>query len=422
MLKKISLGFTLKALNILFQFLSIYLITNELSETQMGFYYLILNILGLQVISELGFTKTLAIYLSHESGKIVLEKGLLKGPEKNIEKIKIIFNYTFNWFKKSFLYLYLIYLIIGVFYFVYVENNYEIFFLWILLSFLSSLSIFSSLLTHFFEGINHINKSNIFLSIQLIFSNVLFISTLKAFELYSLLFKSIGHLIVFIIYLVYYKTLIKQVMGIQKKINSLKVKFHMQQKKFALTSIFGFFIYGLYVPLSFNFISPEFSGKLGFSIQIVNTGISFLMIIFTVNYPLISQKISDYDINSARLFFLKITNAIFLLYIFGTSIFFLLKKHIYVLFNNRFLDEVSLILLFSAGLFIILNQLISSFSRLFKEELFLKSSIISAFFSLLLLTISIYFLETIIIIFSFFLTSLFIISYNFLIFKKQLDG
>ena len=245
MLKKISLGFTLKALNIIFQFLSIYLITNELTENQMGFYYLILNILGLQVISELGFTKTLAIYLSHESGKIVLDKGLLKGPKKEIEKIKNVFNYTFNWFKRSFMYLYLIYLIIGVFYFIYVENNYEIFYLWISLSFFSSISIFSSLLTHFFEGINHINKSNIFLSIQLIFSNIIFISTLKTFELYSLLFKSIGHLFVFIIYLAYYKNLIKQLVANYKENNSLKIKFHLQQKKFALTSVFGFFVYGL---------------------------------------------------------------------------------------------------------------------------------------------------------------------------------
>ena len=200
---RLSLAFGLKILNLIFQIISIIFVAKFFSEKELGIYYLIMSLFGLQLISDLGFSKTMAIFISHESHKLKLENNLLIGPVRSLSRVILVFNLVLTWFKKSSIILFLIYLFLGSFFFLYKDSNFDLFKLWILLSLISCFSIFSPLIFGFFEGINNINRANIFSSAQLIISNLFFLLSIDKFGVFSILMKSIGGLVILLIYIYY---------------------------------------------------------------------------------------------------------------------------------------------------------------------------------------------------------------------------
>lgn len=416
---RLSLAFGLKILNLVFQVASIILVAKVFSEKELGIYYLMLSFFALQTISDFGFSKTMGIFISHESGRVKFENRVLIGPETSLNRINLVFQLAINWLKKVFFMLFILYIALGAFFFLYKDNNIELFELWIPLALISSFSIFSPLFFSFFEGINNINRANIFISTQLIFSNVFFLLSINKLGIYSVLVKSLVGLIVLILYLYYYRALFKQLVRFKRKETQLRSQFNIQQKKFALTSIVGYFILNTFVPFSYYFISSEFSGKLGFSFQIINTLISFLMIFFHVNYPIISQDIAKRKYSAARNNFNDIFKLILPIYFFGALCFFALKDNLLSFINNKFLSTNQLILLFTGGVFLISAQLLGSYLRLFKNEFFLKHAFISALLSITLLsTIGHHYSEKGVVV-SYLLITFFQFYYGYLIFKKH---
>ena len=379
------MALALKVLNLIFQIISIIFVAKFFSEKELGIYYLIMSLFGLQLISDLGFSKTMAVFISHESHKLKLENNLLIGPVRSLSRVILVFNLVLTWFKKSSIILFLIYLFLGSFFFLYKDSNFDLFKLWILLSLISCFSIFSPLIFGFFEGINNINRANIFSSAQLIISNLFFLLSIDKFGVYSILMKSIGGLVILLIYIYYHRKLFEQLTVFRKVEVKLKNQFRDQQKKFALTSIMSYLALGTFVPFSYYFISSEFSGKLGFSLQIVNTLSNFLFVFFTINYPLISQDIAERKYNSARDKFYFIIKIVLSLYLFGSLMFFALNDLISFFTNNRLLSTNFIIILFISGILLISVQLLSSYLRLFKKEYFLKHAFFSAIFSITLL-------------------------------------
>ena len=416
---RLSLAFGLKILNLIFQIISIIFVAKFFSEKELGIYYLIMSLFGLQLISDLGFSKTMAIFISHESHKLKLENNLLIGPVRSLSRVILVFNLVLTWFKKSSIILFLIYLFLGSFFFLYKDSNFDLFKLWILLSLISCFSIFSPLIFGFFEGINNINRANIFSSAQLIISNLFFLLSIDKFGVYSILMKSIGGLVILLIYIYYHRKLFEQLTVFRKVEVKLKNQFRDQQKKFALTSIMSYLALGTFVPFSYYFISSEFSGKLGFSLQIVNTLSNFLFVFFTINYPLISQDIAERKYNSARDKFYFIIKIVLSLYLFGSIMFFALNDLISFFTNNRLLSTNFIIILFISGILLISVQLLSSYLRLFKKEYFLKHAFFSAIFSItLLFTIGYNYSENGVFI-SYLLITFFQFIYAFIIFIKH---
>jgi len=416
---RLSLAFGLKILNLIFQIISIIFVAKFFSEKELGIYYLIMSLFGLQLISDLGFSKTMAIFISHESHKLKLENNLLIGPVRSLSRVILVFNLVLTWFKKSSIILFLIYLFLGSFFFLYKDSNFDLFKLWILLSLISCFSIFSPLIFGFFEGINNINRANIFSSAQLIISNLFFLLSIDKFGVYSILMKSIGGLVILLIYIYYHRKLFEQLTVFRKVEVKLKNQFRDQQKKFALTSIMGYLALGTFVPFSYYFISSEFSGKLGFSLQIVNTLSNFLFVFFTINYPLISQDIAERKYNSARDKFYFIIKIVLSLYLFGSLMFFALNDLISFFTNNRLLSTNFIIILFISGILLISVELLSSYLRLFKKEYFLKHAFFSAIFSItLLFTIGYNYSENGVFI-SYLLITFFQFIYAFIIFIKH---
>jgi len=417
---RLSLAFGLKLLNLGFQIVTIILIAKVFTEKELGIYYLMLSLFGLQIISDFGFSKTMAIFISHDSGKVTFENKILMGPKTSLNRVNLVFHLVINWLKKAFLVLFVIYLALGAFFFLYKDNSVELFKLWIPLALISSFSIFSPLIFSFFEGINNINRANIFISTQLIVSNVFFLLSINKLGIYSILIKSLGGLIVLLLYIYHYRKLFKQLINFEGEENQLRNQFNIQQKKFALTSITGYFILNTFVPFSYYFISSEFSGKLGFSLQIVNTLISFLMIFFLVNYPIISQDIAERKYHIARSKFYYILKLILPLYFFGAICFFATKDNLLSFINSKFLTTNQLILLFAGGVFFILVQLMGSYLRLFKKEFFLKHAFISALLSITLLSTIGYHYSEKGVVASYIIITFFQLSYGYLIFKKHL--
>ena len=231
--------------------------------------------------------------------------------------------------------------------------------------------------------------------------------------------KSIGGLVILLIYIYYHRKLFEQLTVFRKVEVKLKNQFRDQQKKFALTSIMGYLALGTFVPFSYYFISSEFSGKLGFSLQIVNTLSNFLFVFFTINYPLISQDIAERKYNSARDKFYFIIKIVLSLYLFGSLMFFALNDLISFFTNNRLLSTNFIIILFISGILLTSVQLLSSYLRLFKKEYFLKHAFFSAIFSItLLFTIGYNYSENGVFI-SYLLITFFQFIYAFIIFIKH---
>ena len=416
-----SLAFALKILNLLFQLISIYFLVDSFTSIELGVYYLFMSFFGLQILVDLGFTKTMSIFISHESSNINIIKNSIEGNIKSLQKVKTILTIVYQWFVKSSLWLFLVYLSLGMVFFIFKDKNSEIFLLWILLSILSCILLFSSLITSFLQGVNQINKSNIYSSIQLIISNVLFFSTIKSFGLYSMLFKTVGSVIVFFIYILYYKKLIFFLIKL-KTDNGFGIKelFSKQQRKFALTAILGFFILNTFIPFSYYFVSPEFSGKLGLTFQITNTVSVFMMIVFNVNFPLLSQSIADFKYEKAFSDFFYILKVICVLLSVGYISFFLLKEIsvIKTFLNHKILANWNLILIVFGSIGYLYVDLFSSFLRLFKVELFVKHAIISLGISVFLLSTLGLFYKNIGFSISYFLIALFGVVNVSIIFTK----
>ena len=417
-----SLAFILKILNLLFQLLSIYFVANKFSSSELGVYYLLMSFFGLQILGDLGFTKTMSIFLSHESNKVIISNNSIDGDIKSLQTVKAIVNIVFQWFIKSSVLLFVVYFFLGIVFFILKEQNEEIFLLWIFLAMLSCISLFSSLIPSFLQGVNQINKANVYVSLQLIVSNILFFSTIHNFGLYSMLFKTLGSIFVFIFYLIHYKKFMYSLKKI-KTYNGLVVKklFLNQQRKFALTAILGFFILNTFIPFTYYFVSPEFSGQLGLTLQITATFSAFMMIFFNVNFPLLSQSIAAKKSEKALSDFFYILKIISGLILFGYISFFAIKEISFVksFLNNKILSNLNLILIILGSVGYLYVELLSSFLRLFKTELFVKHSIISLILSIsFLFTLGLFYQNNGISI-SYFLLALFGVINVSIIFKKH---
>ena len=418
-----SFAFILKALNLFFQLLSIFFIAKNFTESEMGKYYLLMSFFGLQILGDLGFTKTMSIFLSHESSKVSIYNKSIKGDIQTLQTIKTIVSIVFNWFIKSSVVLFIVYFFLGIVFFIIKEHNSEIFLLWVLLSFLSCISLFSSLVTSFLQGINQINKANFYASFQLIVSNILFFSTISNFGLHSMLFKMLGFILVFFVCMGYYKNLIKLLIKTEKR-NEIKIKnlFLNQQRKFALTAIMGFFVLNTFIPFSYYFISSEFSGRLGLTLQITSTFSALMMVFFNVNFPLLSQSISINKKNKALLDFMNIIKLIFVFTLIGYVSFFIVKEISIIkgFLNHKILTGWNLKLIILGSIGYLYVELLSSFLRLFKTELFVRHSIISLILSISFLSTLGLFYQKSGITMSYFLLALFgVVNVSF-IFKKHL--
>ena len=126
-----SLAFVLKFLNLLFQILSIYFLANSFSSSELGLYYLFMSFFGLQILVDLGFTKTMSIFVSHESNKIIFSNTSIKAEVNILQRIKTILTIVFRWFIKSSFWLFLAYLLLGIVFFIIKDKDIEIFLLWL---------------------------------------------------------------------------------------------------------------------------------------------------------------------------------------------------------------------------------------------------------------------------------------------------
>ena len=379
-----TIAFLLRILNLIFQFASLYFVLEYLTPAQLGLYYLFLSFFSLQVLCDLGFTKTMSIFISHESKTIKFNSNHLQGNNEALRKIKGILFLVLNWFKKSIVALFLLYFILGIVFFKIKEDNHDIFIFWTLLSFFSCISVVSSLLIAFLQGINQINKANLFSAIQLIFSNIFFFFLLEPLELRALMIKVIISNLILVIYLIYNRPTILQFIKL-KKISTyeLNVQFLKQQKKFASTAILGYFILNSFIPFTYYFISSEVSGQLGLTLQITATVSAFMMVIFNINFPIISQKIASNQINQARQEFNSILKIVLFLFFISYLAFFGLFniEFFYSKINGKILSKLNFAIIIAGSLGFLYVDLTSSFLRLFKKEFFVKHALYSLILS-----------------------------------------
>ena len=383
-----TIAFLLRILNLIFQFASLYFVLEFLSPVQLGLYYLFLSFFSLQVLCDMGFTKTMSIFISHESKTIKFSSNCLQGDTEALRKIKGILVLVLNWFKKSIIALFLLYLLLGVIFFKIKEDNQNIFIFWIQLSFFSCISVISSLLIAFLQGINQINKANVFAAIQLIFSNIFFFLLLEPLALKALMIKVIISIAILLIYLIFNKQIIFQFFKIKKLITyEVNAKFLKQQKRFAITALLGYFILNSFIPFTYYFISSEVSGQLGLTFQITATVSAFMMVIFNINFPLISQKIALNEIRQARQEFYSILKIVMFLFILSYLIFLgLLNIDFFSSkINGKILSNLNFVLIILGSLGFLYVELISSFLRLFKKEFFVKHALYSLILSFIFL-------------------------------------
>ena len=388
--KPILLSLFTKVWQILFSILSLYFIINYLSEVERGYYYLFISIISLQLFIDMGFTNTIVVFLSHESKNVIFNSKNIEGKNKNLINVKIILNYLIKWFTKKVFLLFVVFICAGIIFFGIKERNYEILFLWTILSFFISINLFSSIFCAFLEGMNKILISSLIRFLQTLFSSIALLITISHFKLYSVLFQYTASLIILFVVIYYYRRPLINTIRDKIQINNKKIikKFKIQQKKLGYTWIIGYLIFNLYTPFIFNFISPEAAGKFGASIQIASSINAVLLIFLNLNLPRLGGYISIKKYKKSLNLFFRILIFSSILCLFSISfIFFIIYNFEETLSNiiGGLLDFYHLFTLIFMTLFLNIVYHIASFLRMFKKEPFLKHAIVVSVTTIFLL-------------------------------------
>ena len=386
MVKKIKSDVAYSFLNLFFRLISgpvtMFLISVYLLPNQQGYWYLFGGITAFSVLADLGFTNIIMQFSAHEYINFKEKNDNIFGARLAMIKYGNLFKFILKWSLKVLIILYPLIFLIGIYY-LHRDNvlsNYII--PWFVFSIGTILSFISNVLISFIEGMNKISfvqKHRLISSII----NILFTIPIVAlgYNLYGLaLGMFVSSLYLILIIGISFKIIFLKLL-LYAKIDSYNwlTEFLPLFKRYAISFASGFFILQIFIPVAHYFYGPIISGKIGISLALINSifqisNIWIYTITPTINSFIANKKYLELDmLFNKRLLFSILT------YSFFTVLFLLLftTKNYIPLLNNilsRFLDPISLALLFLTYFLQLLINSWATYIRGFKIEPFVYPS------------------------------------------------
>lgn len=271
-----------------------------LSKVEQGYYYTFGSILAIQIFFELGLSNIIIQFVAHETANLTWINGVsFSGPVESSSRLASLLRFTLRWFGVIAVLLIFGLLIAGYCFFNKFGNhenvvNWEA--PWLILSITTSLTLMSSPILAFLEGLGKIKEVAkvrfIQQLVQLSFVLIFFASGFKLFA--SPLASIISFVIVPAWILIGDKK--KLLIFIWKKIDIYTVNYRVEifpfQWKIALSWISGYFIFQLFNPVIFATEGPVVAGQMGMTIAVLNAILMFTLSWVTTKVPVFSGLIA----------------------------------------------------------------------------------------------------------------------------------
>ncbi len=353
-----------------------------------GLWYTFISLGALTMLVDLGFTSIITQFISHEFAHLTFENGKLTGKEKRLNSIFSLIHYSIKFYSYIVLFASILLVLFGIYYFR--SEKISVFFLWLLFSISSSLSLYSSLLLSIFQGLDNFKETQKII----LFSSILMTVCiwLMLFFDFSILALAIGNLINIFLQLIfsYARAPIfwRQVMQykIVEKVNwASSIK--SLQIKYGFSLFSGYIIFYLFTPVLNNYFGSAIAGQYGMSMSLVSS-ISLLAGGWVVSsIPKYNILVSQKKYLELRDLFTKSVFSAILVHVLTSlilvvGIYFIL---IHTKYENRILSvENVIVLLFISFIQSLINYL-AIYLRSFKEEPFFLLSIFNALLVLFIL-------------------------------------
>ncbi|QWD96919.1 lipopolysaccharide biosynthesis protein [Polynucleobacter sp. MG-6-Vaara-E2] len=364
-----------KVWSVLSGILSIYFLTKYLNDNEMGYYYLISSILGIQIIFEGGFSSALMTYYSKYRDISLYKNG----------ELKKLLKYAKKWYINiSALFL----LIVSVFGYLFISLKgitgfWE--YPWFLSVTLTSLSILFLPYITLLESLGHLGSIQGYkLNFAIIGSISSWLLIANGFGIYSiaciLLFSIFRDMLICIIYRNKLKIILNS-NHCEKKIfifSELKV----MKNKLAISNLSMYFGFNLFIPVIYYYYDSETAGKMGLTWSALTAIQGIGAAILYTKYPLLVELVHKKIYSQAKKEWFKISlfsTIIVLICLIVFNIIYLIMK-----FNNIYIIEkfTNLTTIFILIIGILALQLINCLNiaiRSFGKELLMNVNLICNF-------------------------------------------
>ena len=361
--------------------ITVFFVVRYLDLQQQGIWYAFLSLGALSVFAELGFTRIVSVFVSHEKHSLHERCGFLFGKKSHLDKLWSLVGYSLK------MYLFIVpiavVLLIVVGYFFFIDYARDIFYVWVIFSILTGFNLFLSLLQSIFIGLDNVELANKNIVTGTLLSGIVtWVSLAGGLLLWSLPI-SILFSVVISLFLLWRRTK-RLVFQYFKNSGKCKVKWAKEiiplQWRYAVSFISGYLSFQLYVPTIFHFEGAEKAGQFGLSYAFVSILLTVGSVWLNAHAPMMTIAIAKRNFNIAR----KQLNHDFVkgtfLFILGMGaiLFTVYMMNLYQYYNNRILSITDISLLLISQFSVLFIGFIGVYCRLFKEEVLLKLGLIQS--------------------------------------------
>ena len=284
-----------------------------LTGAEQGYYFTFSSLIATQVFFELGFNFVVVQIVSHEMpGLSYGSNGSLSGRHDNVSRLSSLIILLKKW-----------YLLISILYFIIVSIIGFIFFstnghlpkldwlpVWILLVLFSSINLYISPFLAVLEGMGFVGQvAKIRLMQSCVGYGCFFILLLFGAGLYSIVcISGVAALFSYTWLMKTHSKLIKEHHKVDKAapVISWKKEIFPFQWKIALSWLSGYFIFQLFNPLVFAYQGAVEAGRVGLTLTIFSTILSFSMSWVTAKSPVMAKLIAEEKIVESKILFKKL--------------------------------------------------------------------------------------------------------------------
>lgn len=381
---------------------SIFFIAFTLNESEQGYYYTFLSLIGIQLFFELGISSIIVQFVAHEAAYLSgIDDLKISGDVKFVSRISSILHFCLKYFSIIALILFLVLEFGGILFFTSFNSDpgqIQWKGSWTLMAISTSLLFIANPLLSFFEGLGKVEDVAKYRLIQqTVYLSVLVLSLLSGAKLWSLgIATSFSFAVLLIAVLNTDNRRLIAMIYLNLdiwRVNYLKEVFPYQWK-IALSWISGYLIFQLFNPILFATEGPITAGKMGMTLVAINGISSISMSWIHTKIPLMSTYISKANYVELDILFNKTVSqltrvnifllTLFLLFVFGVDFF-------NIGISQRFLD---IELIFILGIASYMNQYIfawAAYLRSHKQEPFLQNSIFTGLLTGSIIFLSAYF-------------------------------
>lgn len=371
--------------------ISVLFYTTFLTKEEQGYYYTFGSVMAISVFFELGFTGILTQYVAHEHAHLLWNQdGIsLCGNKEHQSRLASLLRFCTKWYLVIAIAYFFIIQITGYYFFSKFGTNDHVSWKtpWILLCCFSALGLFLSPFSAFLNGLGLI-KENAKMGFyrSLISTAFLWGSLFLGLGLHSLVISSIASTIFHIYYFIkhhfFHILLSLWKTQISERISYMKEIFPYQWR-IALSWVSGYFIFNFINPVVFATDGAIVAGKIGLTINVLNSIRNLAMAWIGTKVPLMSRLIELKDYTKLDKIFRKtvmqeVLVGISLLIIFWVMIFALRKSHFALngkIIADRFLDYFPMLLLTIPVIAQMVTDNLATYLRCHKKEPFLIQSI-----------------------------------------------